>query len=103
MLPKPKRTTNKKLIAQIKTLRCCICGAMPSDPSHIKTRGSGGPDLGFNVVPKCRDHHREWGRIGWKKFVERYPAFGMKLVSMGWVLDDELLGLWHPELQRGVE
>lgn len=55
---------------------CAICGfpgvlhedgEYYNDPSHIKTRGSGGDDIG-NIVPNCRRCHSKMHSIGIKHF-----------------------------------
>lgn len=43
---------------------CLVCGKRPSDPAHVRSRGAGGRDRG-NVIPLCRDHHREQHQHGW--------------------------------------
>jgi hypothetical protein len=99
MFRKPTTKKDKKLLEAIRKLPCSACGKVgPSDASHIRSRGAGGPDTAWNVWPHCRDCHMEWHRIGWQTFVIRWPVFGAKLVMAGWVLDPDLLGLWHPEL-----
>lgn len=42
-----------------------------SDPHHVKTRGSGGVDAD-NLIPLCRYHHDEVGRIGSISFQVQY-------------------------------
>lgn len=42
-----------------------------SDPHHLTTRASGGPDA-ENLVPFCPEHHREWGDIGSTQFQIKY-------------------------------
>lgn len=95
-LHKRKRIENEKLLAEIRTMPCCICGRTPADPSHIRTRGSGGPDLNFNVVPKCRTHHILWGKVGFSRFFEIYPMFKFHLEELGWSVENGKL--WHPKL-----
>lgn len=37
---------------------CRVCGAAPpNDPAHIVSRGQGGPDLAWNILPLCRTDH----------------------------------------------
>jgi hypothetical protein len=99
ILEKPKTKKNKQLIQAIRKLNCSSCGKTPpSDASHIRSKGAGGPDTVWNLFPKCRDCHQEWHRVGWKTFIQKHPHFGLKLVGSGWILDSDLLGLWHPEL-----
>ena len=76
-LKKPKRLVDDAYRKWIKSRPfCCICGAPGEmhedgkrylDPSHVKSRGSGGGDQG-NLVPKCRRHHTQFGTIGKKQF-----------------------------------
>ena len=49
------------------------------DPSHIQSRGAGGPDTVGNVIPLCRNLHNEWHRVGarpfyikWKPLIRAY-------------------------------
>lgn len=56
--------------ALARTLPCCSCGAPPpSDPSHLKTRGSGGLDE--CVVPQCRRCHIALGNEGRHSFWQK--------------------------------
>lgn len=56
----------------------------PSDPCHIKTRGSGGDDVESNLIPMCRQHHTEQGQIGWVRFCAKYPKAENELAEKGW-------------------
>ena len=92
---KPKRKTNRDLLDRIKTQHCFICGNWPSDPCHIKSVGSGGPDETWNVVPMCRFHHTEQHAIGWVSMWSKYVIIRMKLASMGWEVKQGKLKNWH--------
>src|SRR2546430_883261 len=94
--PKTHRLIDPDVLLQVRTQPCCICGRRPSDASHIRTRGSGGPDTLWNVFPKCREHHTEWGKMGWSLFLKRYPIFQWRLQMAGWTWEDQKL--WHPGL-----
>lgn len=83
------RLVDKKLLAQIRTQPCCICNARPVDACHIRTRGSGGPDTSWNVMPMCRRHHTEQGHLGWRIFTDRYPKAMHELTVRGWELREE--------------
>lgn len=96
MLVKPKRKLDQSLIDKIHGERCCICNAFPVDASHIKSRGSGGPDEEFNVVAHCRNHHVEWHQMGPSRFLKKYPSFALKLKLMGWDISEGRLT--HPKL-----
>lgn len=101
MLFKTVRHQDRQFLDQIKKLPCIVCGKPgPSDPSHIKTIGSGGPDNYLNVVPKCRKCHDLWGK-GAITFLKKYPRFRNHLFSLGWeIVGNKLvnpqLHLWEP-------
>lgn len=98
MNKKPKRLEDKRLIEMVRQMPCCICGAPPpSDPSHIRSRGSGGPDTAYNVLPKCHRHHVEWHQYGPSKFFKEYPQFAELLIEYGWSIF-EGVSPWHPKL-----
>lgn len=95
MIPKPKRLDDREAMDLVKGSPCLIC-QRPSDPCHIKTRGSGGPDIHWNMMPLCRQHHGEQGQST-VKFLEKYAAVRFYLKKKGWRLD-ERGRLEHPEL-----
>ncbi len=72
--PKPKRKEDKKFLATFKHKPCLVCGKTPSEPDHIKTKGSGGGDVEGGVWPLCRQHHNERHNTGIRTFVLKYPA-----------------------------
>lgn len=97
-MKKSKRIKDPWLLREISGKPCVICRKpAPSDPSHIKTRGSGGPDEAFNVWPKCREHHSEWHGMGSLTFLKKYPHFAYLLQQVGWEIT-ETADLWHPRL-----
>jgi len=40
---------------------------------HLTTRGSGGNDHAWNLMPLCFKHHTEIHKIGLLKFISKYP------------------------------
>lgn len=84
MIPKPKRIKNLKLRESYRHKDCAACGRSGCDPSHIKTVKSGGDDVPWNIFPKCRGCHTEWGQIGPQRFCEKYPHFEKLLIDNGW-------------------
>lgn len=52
-------------------MRCYICDA-PAERHHIVSRGAGGTDDEINILPLCREHHREIHAVGWQTFCRRY-------------------------------
>lgn len=103
--PKPKRIENRALLDEIKTRRCVVCGrspnhpTIPMTPSHIRTRGSGGPDTDWNTVAMCMLCHIEWGKLGAYRFCMKHPTFRSTLRRMGWIWEG--YKLWHPRLAKG--
>lgn len=100
MFPKPQRLQNHVLLDQVRRQFCCICYKWPSDPSHIRSRGAGGPDTPWNVAPHCRQHHTEWHKMGWGLFCFKYPKFKQWLERNGWYFDGDKLR--HAGLERGA-
>ena len=47
------------------------CFGTGVEACHVKTRGAGGDDRG-NLVPLCRQHHREQHTIGIRSFGRKY-------------------------------
>lgn len=70
---------------------CVICNKK-AELHHIKSRGSGGPDATFNLIPICRRHHQEVHMNGQITFIKKYPAYEKMLKIKGWyILDGKLL------------
>lgn len=70
------RTVDSKFLAEVRKLQCIACGTtIDVEAHHIKTRGSGGGDDPWNVIPLCANDHTqaEWA---WhrdiKEFFRRY-------------------------------
>lgn len=97
MLKKPRRFKSRKVMKAYRDKPCSVCGSLPSDPSHIRSRGAGGPDEFWNIIPLCRVHHIEWGRLGWSLFLGKHPKIDLMLAELGWV---NLSGkLYNPKLR----
>jgi len=91
-----KRLIDEEALERVRRKPCCICGTRPVDASHIKTRGSGGPDADFNLRAKCRKHHIEWGALGFSRFFKKYPVLWFDLQRDGWVIENGKL--WNEKL-----
>lgn len=94
-------TRNLLLFKKLRNSPCCVCGSTPSDPSHIKSRGSGGSDTIWNVVPHCRRCHSLWHSMGRDEFLKRFPKMRAKLIQLGWEIRPKEGGgifLTHPEM-----
>lgn len=88
---KVKRVSDRALLDRIKSLPCVVCGSGPCDPCHIKTVGSGGPDVEENVVSMCRIHHEEQGTIGFWLMAKKYIRFKWVLEEKGWIFEGKRL------------
>lgn len=100
MFPKQFRVEDEKVLEKVRGQGCCVCGRHPVDASHIKTKGSGGPDTDWNVVAHCRAHHQEWG-VSWSRFLRRNPQMAVVLTRLGWTWNDGKL--WNPKLYVAPE
>lgn len=94
---KPHRHEDKLLLERTRKLPCVVCGSVPSDVDHIKTRGSGGDDSEANCWPLCRGHHIEKHKIGLNSFAEKYQSAREGLLKKGWFYD-YYLGRWNRHL-----
>lgn len=58
MYPKPKRIVNPSVGMDIKPDYCECCGMGGTvERHHLRSRGSGGPDLNGNIIWVCRVCH----------------------------------------------
>ncbi len=82
---KYKRIVDLKLLKYISEKPCLVCGRLgPSDPHHVKSKGSGGSDIRTNVIPLCRKHHTEIHATGINRFCEKYEGAAVWLSVNGW-------------------
>ena len=51
---------------------CIVCNRQGVDLHHVKTRGSGGSDEEFNLMPLCRWHHSQIHTEGLNKLSMKY-------------------------------
>lgn len=73
---------------------CIACGERATEVHHVKTRGSGGPDLPHNRFPICRLCHTRWGMIGNKAFIKESFQTKCWLERHGWDLSGDKI--FHP-------
>ena len=92
--PKPLRDHDTEFQAEIRKLPCIGCNAPPpSTVSHIKTRGSGGGDSAWNLLPKCLDCHMYW-EADKHRFLHEHPHVWELMQSLGWEKHGKRI--WHP-------
>ena len=78
----------QKVLSEIKKQPCVACGTTQNvDPCHIQSRGAGGPDEHWNVLPMCRRHHSMQHQIGWIRFGIIYPTVRRALEMRGWKIE----------------
>lgn len=82
------RAENKDLKNLTKDTRCVVCSRTGSDPHHVKSKGSGGPDEEWNLMPLCRIHHTEIHKIGSATFSLKYNNVLLWLNSHGWEIEN---------------
>lgn len=96
LLGKTKRKQDRQLLNSYRFKECLICGSTQTTVAHhIKTKGSGGPDEPWNLMPLCWNHHAEIHN-GMSAFVSKYYNAEMFLYSQGWEFD-EYQGRWIHE------
>jgi len=89
-IPKPIRHIDESVLELRRNEPCCVCGKKPpSDPSHVISRGAGGPDFLFNVAPHCRACHIKFHALGRYTFTNKYPTFKKWLLDHGWQFTDD--------------
>lgn len=81
-------TCDPEFLAQIRKLPCMACGSIGStEAHHIKTRGSGGGDDPWNILPLCSYHHTlspfAWHR-GPRQFLMAFPRVEEHVKKLGW-------------------
>lgn len=74
-------------------LPCVACGQYTEGGSilhHLKTRGSGGSDMPFNLIPTCLTCHIEYHGKGLYHMTKKYPGVERWLIENGWEFNDYL-------------
>ena len=79
--------TNKPCLA------CFINYSEENCLHHVKTRGAGGCDSEFNLMPLCQTHHNEVHYIGLNKFADYYEDVKAFLINHGYE-KDKLTNKW---------
>ena len=51
---------------------------------HLKTKGAGGDDQDWNLLPLCQLHHIEIHQLGLKLFIKKYPNIKDIIIDKGW-------------------
>lgn len=83
---KPQRVVNRGLLDSFHCKPCIVCGSIPSDPCHVKSRGAGGDDASWNVYPSCRRCHSAAHQMGIVTFARKNWSLFEWLLLSGWEL-----------------
>jgi hypothetical protein len=95
-LGKPARVQDTKLMDEVRNQPCIITGSREVDVHHVKSRGSHGDDVEWNLAPLTRALHTEFHKIGMVTFAKKYPLFEIWLISKGWTFDEFRQRWMHP-------
>jgi hypothetical protein len=77
-----KYNTNQPCTACLETRENYVC------LHHVKTRGSGGTDEPFNLMPLCQAHHNMIHMIGLSSMSKRFTPIHDWLTKNNWVWDN---------------
>lgn len=86
-------TQDADLLGRFRELPCMACGKYPpSEAHHIRTRGAGGGDDYFNILPLCNSCHTgsrfSWHQGGSVSFLIRHKHVYDYLKQLGWSISD---------------
>jgi len=82
---------------------CLACGIVTPGGNclhHVKTRGAGGCDCSYNLMPLCLQHHNEVHNSGLHDFAEKYLKVFIWLKDYDWIFY-ELMWKWIRFPQEG--
>lgn len=72
----------------MKTGRCLACGIEGDiDIHHVKTRGSGGTDDHWNLMPLDRKCHQRVHQLGLDRFAKEFKTVRCWLLAKGWTYE----------------
>lgn len=95
-----------EFLKNIRALSCLACGSSESvEAHHIRSRGAGGKDEAFNIIPLCiRDHrvgNKSWHKKGFSQFFLQYPHVWEHLKKLKWYIN-QFGRLKHPDYDKGI-
>jgi len=90
---KKDTSQDAQLLRSFRELPCMACGKFPpNEAHHIKTRGSGGGDDYWNILPLCTSCHtgskNSWHQSGAVSFLLKHNHILVYLQKLGWELID---------------
>ena len=69
-------------------MHCIVCFKQGVDLHHLTTRGSGGTDDEWNLMPLCRFDHAKTHSLGLKQMSQVSENVEMWLIKHGWEFDE---------------
>lgn len=106
IMQKVPKMPNEKLLAHVRAQKCVCCmgrgrtQTTPTEVDHIKTRGSGGGDQPWNLIPLCRHCHSRRHQRGINTFIDHEPGYRAWMIIMGWEFDGRR---WSPPRPKDEE
>lgn len=95
---------NKSNLDFVRKQSCISCGSRPVDAHHIKSRGSGGSDSLWNLLPCCRKCHSLVHHIGLRKYAEKYLNVSNFLDLNGWtMLNGKIVHVEEDQMKFNVD
>jgi len=87
------RVQDTMLADKVRNSPCIVTGTPPpSDCHHVKSKGSFGADVAWNLCPLTRELHQEFHKIGIETFANKYEKFKNWLLANGWTFES---GKWR--------
>ena len=74
--------------AAMRRLPCLGCGCYGVELHHVRSRGAGGEDTTWNLIPLDRKCHEAWHRGGWSRFLIRHQHVFDYLTELGWTIEN---------------
>ena len=72
---------------KVRALACVVTGRTPVDVHHVKTKGSYGDDVEWNLIPLIHEKHMELHQLGNERFANKYINFKLWLFKNDWEFD----------------
>lgn len=88
------KKTTKQSIPSIEGFKCAAHENHLADEfDHLRTRGAGGSNEEFNLLPLCRLAHIQRHQKGLRWLSDKYPGVHSFMIDNGWRIDKD--GRWR--------
>ncbi len=85
---KTKRIVDKALIDSVRNSLCIFCKSQETEVHHLKTKGSFGSDVEWNLIPACRSCHTKIHKKGISFMADTFANFKEWLLKNGWTFNE---------------